>query len=46
MKLIIESSEASFVGYIVAVVTNAIASGEWARLKTITHATAANAGAV
>ncbi|MFM0158654.1 CGNR zinc finger domain-containing protein [Paraburkholderia sediminicola] len=33
-KLIIESSEASFVGYIVAVVANAIASGEWARLKT------------
>jgi predicted RNA-binding Zn ribbon-like protein len=34
MKLDIESSEASFVGYIVAVVANAIASGEWARLKT------------
>ena len=33
-KLTIESSEASFVGYIVAVVANAIASGEWARLKT------------
>ncbi|CAN7546910.1 CGNR zinc finger domain-containing protein [Caballeronia sp. LjRoot31] len=33
-KLIIESSETSFVGYIVAVVANAIASGEWARLKT------------
>ncbi|MFM0158743.1 MULTISPECIES: CGNR zinc finger domain-containing protein [Paraburkholderia] len=33
-KLMIESSEASFVGYIVAVVANAIASGEWARLKT------------
>lgn len=32
--LIVESSEASFVGYIVAVVANAIASGEWARLKT------------
>lgn len=34
MKLNIESSEASFVGYLVAVVANAIASGEWARLKT------------
>lgn len=33
-KLNIESSEASFVGYLVAVVANAIASGEWARLKT------------
>jgi predicted RNA-binding Zn ribbon-like protein len=33
-KLTIESSEASFVGYIVAAVANAIASGEWARLKT------------
>lgn len=33
-KLIVESSEASFAGYIVAVVANAIASGEWARLKT------------
>ncbi|SMG54899.1 CGNR zinc finger domain-containing protein [Paraburkholderia susongensis] len=33
-KLTIESSEASFVGYIVAIVANAIASGEWARLKT------------
>jgi predicted RNA-binding Zn ribbon-like protein len=33
-KLTIESAEASFVGYIVAVVANAIASGKWARLKT------------
>ncbi|CAB3810944.1 CGNR zinc finger domain-containing protein [Paraburkholderia fynbosensis] len=33
-KLFIESSEASFVGYLVAVVANAIASGEWSRLKT------------
>ena len=34
MKLSIESSEPSFVGYLVAVLANAIASGEWARLKT------------
>ncbi|WP_112178097.1 CGNR zinc finger domain-containing protein [Paraburkholderia unamae] len=33
-KLVVESSEASFVGYIVAVVANAIAAGDWPRLKT------------
>ncbi|WP_257835391.1 CGNR zinc finger domain-containing protein [Burkholderia glumae] len=32
--LVVETSEASFVGYIVAVVANAIAAGDWARLKT------------
>jgi len=33
-KLAVESSEMSFIGYIVAIVANAIATGEWARLKT------------
>jgi predicted RNA-binding Zn ribbon-like protein len=34
VKLIVEPSEASFVSYVVAGVANAIASGEWLRLKT------------
>ena len=33
-KLIIEPSVTSFVGYLVAVVANAIASSKWSRLKT------------
>lgn len=33
-KLLIESSEKGFIGYIVAVVANAIASADWSRLKT------------
>jgi len=33
-KLVVESSGAGFVGYIVAVVANAIAAGNWTRLKS------------
>lgn len=33
-KLVVEATEASFVGHIVAVVANAIATGDWPRLKT------------